>query len=96
MRTPADLVARGEVIIRNNGATVTLEGGEVIAAGEVAVVARADRVAAVEILFGRFELEPNASHRASTLPPYRPWHARARGLELNNAGVNVDRGVARR
>lgn len=95
MRTPADLVARGEVIIRNNGATVTLEGGEVIAAGEVAVVARADRVAAVEILFGRFEPEPNASHRASTLPPYRPWHA-PRGLELNSAGVNVDRGVDRR
>ncbi len=90
MRTPADLLARGEVIIRNNGATVTLETGEVVAAGDVAVVAAADRVAAVELLFGRFERDPYASKAG---PP--SW-ARARDVEVNAAGVDVSEGVALR
>lgn len=86
MRTPLDLLERGEVVIRNNGATVTLEGGEVIDAGDVAVVARADRVAAIELLFGRFELDPDVSHA-------RPGWRQPRGTELNTAGVDVSHGV---
>lgn len=91
MRTPADLLARGEVIIRNNGATVTLETGEVVEAGDVAVVAAADRVAAVELLFGRFERDPYTSKAG---PP--SWWPRARGVEVNAEGVDVSQGVALR
>ena len=91
MRTPTVLLARGEVIIRNNGATITLETGEVVEAGDVAVVAAADRMAAVELLFGRFERDPYASKAG---PP--SWAPRARGVELNSAGVDVTEGVTLR
>lgn len=88
MRTQAPATQREEVIVRNLGADITLDDGTDLEAGGIAVVNRTDRVVAVEVLFGRFEVSPNLSG----IVPSPLW-PRPGGTEVGTAGVNVSAGV---
>lgn len=85
-RTPTP---REEVIVRNNGADLTLGDGTEVEAGGIAVVNVTDRVVAVERMFGRLEVSPNLSG----LYPSPIWPP-AGALELGTEGIDDRHGLS--
>lgn len=82
-------VAPDERIVRNNGAELTLDDGTVLEAGDIAVVDLSDRVAAVEAMFGRLEVNPDTS-KARVAPRSRSSVGTLVGPDVDvTAGVEL-------